>query len=92
MKFGYIAVVAVGVGFLSGCWFIAPKDVDGDRMVDEADRCPMEPEDMDGFEDMDGCPEGDNDRDGILDVEDACPLAPEDRNGVKDEDGCPEGR
>jgi hypothetical protein len=34
------------------------------------------PEDFDGFEDENGCPDPDNDRDGILDVNDDCPLEP----------------
>ena len=47
-------------------------------------------EDVDGFEDEDGCPDPDNDRDGILDVNDACPMEPETFNGVNDHDGCPD--
>lgn len=34
-----------------------PLDRDGDRIVDEMDKCPANPEDFDGFEDQDGCPE-----------------------------------
>jgi len=48
-------------------------DSDHDGVYDEDDRCKNEPEDHDGFEDDDGCPDPDNDRDGILDVQDACP-------------------
>jgi outer membrane protein OmpA-like peptidoglycan-associated protein len=66
-------------------------DRDGDGLKDDVDACPDEPEDLDGFEDEDGCPEPDNDRDGILDDDDRCPLIPEDRDGFQDEDGCPEG-
>ncbi len=65
-------------------------DRDGDGLKDDVDRCPDDPEDRDGFEDEDGCPEPDNDRDGILDVDDKCPLIPEDRDGFQDEDGCPD--
>jgi OOP family OmpA-OmpF porin len=65
-------------------------DRDGDGYRDDVDRCPDEPEDFDGFEDQDGCPEPDNDQDGILDVNDQCPLTPEDRDGDHDEDGCPD--
>ena len=54
------------------------------------DLCPLEPEDKDGFEDADGCPDPDNDQDGVLDVDDACPLKPETKNDYKDEDGCPD--
>ncbi len=66
-------------------------DTDGDGYRDDVDRCPSRPEDFDGFEDQDGCPEPDNDRDGILDERDQCPNTPEDRDGDHDDDGCPEG-
>jgi len=42
-------------------------DTDGDGIPDQLDKCPKEPEDFDGFEDEDGCPEPDNDGDGICD-------------------------
>jgi outer membrane protein OmpA-like peptidoglycan-associated protein len=67
-------------------------DRDGDGYKDDVDQCPDEPEDFDGFEDEDGCPDPDNDQDGILDVDDRCPNIPEDRDGDQDEDGCPEGK
>ncbi len=67
-----------------------PSDRDGDGIVDEEDRCPDEPEDRDGFEDEDGCPDLDDDADGIPDTEDACQFEPEDRDGFEDEDGCPD--
>jgi outer membrane protein OmpA-like peptidoglycan-associated protein len=67
-------------------------DRDGDGYKDDQDECPDEPEDFDGFEDEDGCPDPDNDQDGILDVDDRCPNTPEDRDGDQDEDGCPEGK
>ena len=66
-------------------------DRDGDGLKDDVDKCPDDPEDFDGFEDEDGCPDPDNDRDGILDEDDECPLIPEDKDGFQDEDGCPEG-
>jgi OmpA-OmpF porin, OOP family len=66
-------------------------DRDGDGIKDDVDKCPDEPEDFDGFEDEDGCPDPDNDRDGILDEDDKCPNIPEDKDGFEDEDGCPEG-
>ncbi|MBL8604726.1 MAG: OmpA family protein [Myxococcales bacterium] len=65
-------------------------DTDGDGYRDDVDRCVVEPEDFDNFEDDDGCPDPDNDRDGILDTDDQCPLVPEDRNGQQDSDGCPD--
>jgi large repetitive protein len=66
------------------------SDRDGDGIPNAVDACPDDPEDQDGFEDEDGCPERDNDRDGIPDALDACPNEPEDRDGFEDEDGCPE--
>jgi len=65
-------------------------DWDGDGLANEIDQCPDEPEDRDGFQDEDGCPEPDNDQDGVLDVNDKCPNEPETKNGFEDEDGCPE--
>jgi len=65
-------------------------DRDGDGILDNVDKCPDEPEDKDGFEDEDGCPDPDNDKDGIADVKDKCPLEPEDKDGFQDEDGCPD--
>ncbi len=65
-------------------------DRDGDGYKDDQDQCPDEPEDFDGFQDGDGCPDPDNDNDGILDVDDRCPNIAEDRDGDHDEDGCPE--
>jgi outer membrane protein OmpA-like peptidoglycan-associated protein len=65
-------------------------DRDGDGIKDDVDKCPDDPEDFDGFEDEDGCPDPDNDRDGIPDELDKCPDIPEDKNGIEDEDGCPE--
>jgi outer membrane protein OmpA-like peptidoglycan-associated protein len=66
------------------------SDVDGDGVPDAEDRCPVTPEDPDGFEDDDGCPEPDNDGDGLLDLADRCPLAAETLNGFEDDDGCPD--
>ena len=65
-------------------------DSDGDGIPDPQDRCPSQAEDLDGFEDDDGCPDDDNDADGVMDLVDQCPLDPEDRDGFEDEDGCPE--
>ena len=67
-----------------------PPDADGDGIPDERDACPSVPEDFDGFEDQDGCPEPDNDLDRILDVDDNCPLDPEDYDTFQDDDGCPD--
>lgn len=65
-------------------------DSDGDGIPDREDLCPLVPEDRDGFEDEDGCPELDNDDDGIPDAQDVCPLEAETVNGRLDDDGCPE--
>ena len=65
-------------------------DRDHDGVPDSQDLCPDEPEDRDGFEDADGCPDPDNDQDGIPDAQDRCPNEPEDRDGFQDADGCPD--
>jgi OOP family OmpA-OmpF porin len=67
-----------------------PGDIDGDGILDDVDKCPRVPEDMDGFADDDGCPEEDNDADGINDKVDNCPNDPEDRDNFEDDDGCPD--
>ncbi len=66
------------------------EDSDGDGIPDVKDQCPDEPEDKDGFEDDDGCPDPDNDNDGVPDIYDACPNDPEDMDGFEDNDGCPD--
>ena len=68
----------------------AHRDSDGDGILDKEDKCPNVPEDKDGFQDEDGCPDPDNDGDGIPDVVDRCPNQPEDRDGFEDSDGCPD--
>ncbi len=65
-------------------------DRDGDGIKDDIDKCPDDPEDKDGFEDEDGCPDLDNDKDRIPDYLDHCPNVPEDYDGDHDKDGCPE--
>jgi outer membrane protein OmpA-like peptidoglycan-associated protein len=73
---------------------LAPIDDDPDRdgIRGALDRCPLEPEDQNGFEDDDGCPDAskDTDRDRIPDVRDKCPLVKEDYDRFHDGDGCPE--
>ena len=66
------------------------NDRDGDGIPDDLDKCPNEPEDKDGFQDEDGCPDPDNDNDGVPDIYDACPNDPEDMDGFEDNDGCPD--
>ncbi len=65
-------------------------DSDEDTILDDDDACAFEPEDMDGHEDSDGCPDLDNDGDGITDDVDACPMEAEDLDAHEDSDGCPE--
>jgi OmpA-OmpF porin, OOP family len=77
--------------FIGFIWEPSIGDRDGDGIKDDVDKCPDEPEDFDGFEDADGCPDPDNDHDGIPDVDDRCINEPEDRDGDQDADGCPEG-
>ena len=60
-------------------------DTDHDGILDDIDRCPLQPEDYDGFQDEDGCPDPDNDQDGVPDVTDACPNMP----GPAWNQGCP---
>ncbi|HUH01816.1 MAG TPA: OmpA family protein [Kofleriaceae bacterium] len=65
-------------------------DSDADGVPDDRDECLQRPEDIDGFEDEDGCPDIDDDRDEVLDIVDRCRLEPETWNGFQDEDGCPD--
>ncbi|HEY8073604.1 MAG TPA: OmpA family protein, partial [Labilithrix sp.] len=78
-------------GFIAFIFEPSIGDRDGDGIKDDVDKCPDDPEDFDGFQDEDGCPDPDNDNDGIPDKDDRCPNEPEDRDGDQDEDGCPEG-
>jgi hypothetical protein len=77
--------------FLLGTLFTPDfRDRDSDGVYDVDDKCPEQPEDRDGFQDRDGCPDPDNDNDGVLDAADKCPIDPEDIDQFHDEDGCPE--
>jgi len=67
-----------------------PPDSDGDTIHDGMDLCVNQPEDFDGFEDEDGCPDPDNDADGIPDADDKCPNQAETVNDFQDQDGCPD--
>ena len=73
-----------------GCPTKKVGDRDHDGIPDDLDKCPDDPEDKDGFQDDDGCPDPDNDHDGILDKDDQCPNDPEDKDGFQDDDGCPD--
>jgi OOP family OmpA-OmpF porin len=65
-------------------------DADGDGIKDPDDQCKDDPEDADGYQDEDGCPDPDNDSDGIADTSDECKMDPEDVDAYSDEDGCPD--
>jgi outer membrane protein OmpA-like peptidoglycan-associated protein/opacity protein-like surface antigen len=67
-----------------------PGDVDGDGLLDDVDACRELAEDLDGFEDDNGCPDPDNDRDGFVDGSDRCVNEAETKNGWQDTDGCPD--
>jgi OmpA-OmpF porin, OOP family len=68
-----------------------PNDRDGDGYKDNEDKCPDQPENYNGFEDADGCPDDpDTDGDRIPDSKDQCMLEPEDVDGYLDDDGCPD--
>jgi len=77
-------------GFLSIGYAPDMRDTDGDGVPNGRDRCPLVPEDKDGFEDDDGCPDDDNDGDHRPDAVDKCPNDAEDLDGFEDDDGCPE--
>jgi OmpA-OmpF porin, OOP family len=79
------------VGLLSAAQLkAAAGDKDRDNVEDDVDQCPGVAEDLDGFQDDDGCPEFDNDNDGIYDSRDACDEEAEDVDGFQDTDGCPD--
>jgi hypothetical protein len=77
-------------GLVSLVWVPQEPDPDLDLVLAFADRCPIQPEDRDGYRDGDGCPDEDDDGDGIPDSRDACPRIAEDFNLDRDEDGCPD--
>ena len=70
--------------------FFIAADSDNDGIRNKDDACPNDAEDVDGYEDSDGCPDLDNDHDGVPDSLDKCPMKPEDMDGYTDDDGCPE--
>lgn len=77
------ARVLFGVGY-------SPRkhDQDADGVADGDDQCEHLAEDLDSFEDGDGCPEPDNDQDMILDEDDRCPVEAAEIGQDEDEDGC----
>lgn len=78
------------------------RDSDLDGIIDTKDRCSYTPENYNGFQDDDGCPDTppadftitnmyqDSDGDGIADYVDKCVNISEDWDGFEDFDGCPE--
>lgn len=96
IMFGAGAGVIEGVGvpavrgFLGVTYVAESRDRDGDGLDDNVDQCPTEPEDKDGKQDEDGCPDTDNDDDSVPDHLDKCPAEAEDPDGFEDLDGCPE--
>jgi len=74
-------------GYVALTYYFGPGDCDGDGIIGSKDKCSRDPEDFDGFQDDDGCPDPDNDADGILDVNDTCPEQPE--WTPVDANGCP---
>ncbi len=80
-------IMSVGVSRQFG---FGGADQDHDGVRDRLDRCPRQAEDIDGYQDGDGCPDLDNDQDGVPDSVDAAPNEPEDYDGFEDGDGVPD--
>ncbi|MBX7116378.1 MAG: OmpA family protein [Myxococcaceae bacterium] len=68
--------------------FDTAPDGDNDGVPDKVDRCPTEPETVNGVDDADGCPDyaPDSDGDGTPDNKDGCVYEP----GPQEYDGCPD--
>jgi hypothetical protein len=73
-------------------WSMDGRNVDRDEdgVPDWKDACPRDPEDLDGWQDDDGCPDPDNDGDGIADRYDGAMNEAEDIDGFADTDGIPD--
>jgi OmpA-OmpF porin, OOP family len=76
--------------FAGGAFTNESSDQDNDQIDDDKDQCATAPEDFDGYQDQDGCPDPDNDGDGFADARDKCRNLPETKNGFQDDDGCPD--
>ncbi|MBM4282862.1 MAG: OmpA family protein [Deltaproteobacteria bacterium] len=97
LPFGVVGVGVPGSGVGAPSWRLqagvrwSPRcdDDDDDGLCRAEDACPKEPEDKDGHDDGDGCPDRDNDGDGVFDDQDACPgvAGPEAGCPRKDGDG-----
>jgi len=80
----------VGTASLRGC----PDergDPDHDDLLFPADQCPTLPEDLNGLDDHDGCPDRDADGDGVPDARDVCPCAAAGAHSARGPErrGCP---
>lgn len=87
--FRLLAGIAFGAGGTSMAAaapaVVENPDIDGDGLANEVDRCVRAAEDVDGFQDEDGCPDPDDDADGIADAKDICPR----QAGLPERGGCP---
>lgn len=61
-------------------------DKDGDGVPNVRDEAPLDAEDRDGFQDVDGKPDPDNDADDVADAADRCPN----ERGPIENQGCPD--
>ncbi|HMI92143.1 MAG TPA: hypothetical protein VK509_12295, partial [Polyangiales bacterium] len=78
-----------GVRVVAGLWYAPTEDdADHDGVADAKDQCPPLPEDLDQFQDHDGCPDPDNDNDLVPDADDLCPNIEALEDQDDDEDGC----
>jgi len=85
------AVGVPGIRVIAGVgWAPREHDKDHDGIPDDEDQCEDIPEDKDGFQDSDGCPDIDNDNDGIIDREDACPNVAGPKSSNPKLNGCPQ--
>lgn len=68
--------------------FDTEPDSDSDGIPDKVDKCPTQPETVNGVDDADGCPDYalDSDSDGVPDNKDGCVYEP----GPQEYDGCPD--
>jgi len=92
--FGGAVGLTRGVGTPDGRLFVGASfgpprlDSDHDGVDDSEDQCSFLAEDLDGFQDDDGCPDPDNDNDLVPDLDDKCPNEPAEEGRDDDEDGC----
>ncbi|WP_437932785.1 OmpA family protein [Sorangium sp. So ce291] len=70
----------------------APRDRDGDGILDGADACPAARGIASGDRARHGCPAADRDGDGALDASDACPAAAGPSSLDPTKNGCPPDR